>query len=193
MVDVLAPNKQTKFDPKRLRSLLDTLSYELDIEHLDLDDVVDSVAAGLPATITVDDLLLLTAVSLASRITSYPDYGLLAGRVEMTKIQKLAENLFSANIAKIAKIAPNTLSSQLVSVAEKNAEKIDGAIDHRRDYELSYFAVKTLQKSYLLVGSESISWNSRARCQFSHRNLHIHVAKILHTRVANFVQQWNQL
>ena len=155
MVHVLAPNKQTKFDPKRLRSLLDTLSYELDIEHLDLDDVVDSVAAGLPATITVDDLLLLTAESLASRTTSYPDYGVLAGRVEMTKIQKLAENLFSANIAKIAKIAPNTLSSQLVSVAEKNAEKIDGAIDHRRDYELSYFAVKTLQKSYLLVGSET--------------------------------------
>lgn len=157
MVDVLAPHKRTKFDPERLRSLLDTLSYGLDVEHLDLADVVHSVVAGLPPSITVADLLILTAESLASRTTSYPDYAVLAGRVEMTQIQKLAENKFSENIAKIAKIAPNALSSQLVSVVEENADLIDGAIDTTRDFELNYFGVKTLQKSYLLNIDQQIS------------------------------------
>lgn len=145
-----------KPDKEHMLGLLEPLCGGLDMQYVDLDSVVDSVAAGVPDSVSTDELLLLMAESLASRTTMYPDYSLLAGRVEMEKIYQSTEISFSAYIANIAKLTNTVSQSTLVTILE-NAAKYDSAIDATRDAELSYFAIKTLSKSYLLRINDKVA------------------------------------
>lgn len=145
-----AKNEPGEFCSTRLCSFLLGLCSGLDARNLDIQKVVETVAAGLPDSITATDLLLLTAESLASRTTTHPDYALLAGRVEISNFGDDSKLPFSATVAKIAQVSPATLSPQLVQTVRSNASAIDEAVHPERDHDLTYFAVKTLKKSYLL-------------------------------------------
>jgi ribonucleoside-diphosphate reductase alpha subunit len=76
-------------------------------------------------------------------ITSHPDYEILAARIVASNIQKICPNTFHLAMRKLSKA--KIITDEVLQVAAKVKENIK----HDRDYDFSYFGLKTLEKSYL--------------------------------------------
>lgn len=146
-----------EFSRQRLLKLLTLLSAELRLPEDDMAKLIDAIERALPQMLSSDELLLLVAESAASRVVYYPDYALLAGRLEATRTQKLVDIDFASNIKRLAAyVHPKTgepyplVNESIVEFVESHREVLNGLIRAKRDFDLAYFGVRTLQKSYLL-------------------------------------------
>lgn len=145
------------FSEERLLSFLVSLRGALEVPAKALQDVVSAVSASVPHSTTVDGLLGLVSEIAAARVLYHPDLRLLAGRVEARKIQRRVPPTFSEAIGRLrANLHPKTgkpvplVEKNLALFVHENATLLDATIDASRDCELTYFGLKTLQKSYLL-------------------------------------------
>lgn len=154
---VLSCGEKLTFSRKRLEDLLSSLSFELWLPQNDLNTLIDTIEASLPAELSSDELLLLVAESAASRVVQFPDYALLAGRVEAYKTQKLVGSDFAANIQILADyVHPKTgqphplVDSLTADFVKQNRVFLNSLVRPERDFDLAYFGIRTLQKSYLI-------------------------------------------
>ncbi|KAI0745888.1 ribonucleotide reductase [Earliella scabrosa] len=89
-----------------------------------------------------------TASTVAAFSSKDPAYLLLAGRMYIADIHKGVGRSFSTWVHANASVA--NLDPSLVRVVEDNYTVLDDAVRHSRDYNMSYPAVQTLVKSYLI-------------------------------------------
>ena len=145
------------FNRTKLLHFLEKLAFELDTEYISLEEIVNKVIDGLPDLITVKDLLELLAESIATKIIYHPDHSILAGRVEAVNLQKMTDYTFSNNVIRLRNYKSNktgrsygVVSDEYFKTVMEHKHVLDSIIDSRRDLELTYFGIKTLQNSYLL-------------------------------------------
>lgn len=131
--------------------------YDLNTKFVDAHQVSIKVINGLYDGVTSKELDRLAAETAASMISVHPDYSILASRLELTALYKEVDKSFSNNIERLHKhINPKTglnagmISDEVYDIIMKNAEELDEAIIHDRDFNHDYFGFKTLERSYLL-------------------------------------------
>lgn len=117
----------------------------MEITDDQLDEVVARVVADVGACSDEDEdrLVELTADACAWRTIRHPDYALLGGRILVSRAHELITGTFG-DVTRTLSVGKEYASS----VAE-NEEILNAAVDYGRDYDYSYFAYKTLAKSYL--------------------------------------------
>lgn len=146
--------EEEDFDSVKIHKLLEEVSFNLG--DLDLDQIVESVQRGLPSSLTIEELYTFIAEVIASRVIYHPDYAILAGRIETRKLYLKVPYSFSENVERLRKYRPrksnsySPISSAFYKVVKKHEEFLDKVIDKTRDYNLTYFGIKTLESSYLL-------------------------------------------
>lgn len=164
MTVVESEGMQQPFDADRLAALLNhhSLTSALPLSEIEL--VVANVNKSLPETVTVDQLLILTAEAVALRTILHPDCALLAGRIEACRIRRLVTSSFSDNFAKLrAYIHPRTKESHPLVAQDaaefvaKHSRYLNSLIALDRDYELAYFGMCTLAKSYIIRMDDTIA------------------------------------
>lgn len=115
--------------------------------------VVGGVFAGV-STRQLDELAAETAAYMSAQ---HPDYAVLAARIAVSDLHKqLAPLSFSRAIAAqranlnaaTGRVMP-LVGLQLARAVERHAARLDAAIVDERDYLLSFFALRTLERSYL--------------------------------------------
>ncbi|MCP4914659.1 MAG: ribonucleoside-diphosphate reductase subunit alpha [Oligoflexia bacterium] len=119
--------------------------------------ITQKVVEGIYDGITTREIDNLTAETTAYMATKHPDYSKLAGRIAMSNLHKETKGCFSENIKMMyeyvnketGKKSP-LVSKKLYETVMSNAEVLDKAIVDKRDFHYDYFAVKTLERSYLL-------------------------------------------
>lgn len=135
-------------------------------EPLNVDSarVAQVVIHGMFDGVSTVDLDNLAAEAAASLITLHSDYALLAARIVISNLHKQTEKRFSHVVKALyecwnERSQENTpvVSEELYNVVVKHAEVLDAAIQYDRDYDLSYFGVRTLERSYLLRINNKIS------------------------------------
>lgn len=106
----------------------------------------------------------LASETAASFSTQHPDYSILAARIAVSNLHKDTLGTFSDLIEQFHKyVHPTTgepaplVSDETYNIVLNNKDRLDNAIDHRRDFEYDYFGFKTLEKSYLLKMNGKIS------------------------------------
>lgn len=176
----------TKRDGKRQEVSFDkilrrvrNLCHGLDPVHVRPVDLAKVVIAGLYDGIPTSELDDLAAQCAADKVFSHNDFGVLAARIAISNLHKetdksfskTAQILFHCTDAKTGRPTP-LLNQTIMDIVNKHADKIDSWIDHARDYELSYFGYKTLEKSYLL----RVKGKTVERPQY----LHMRVALCIH-------------
>lgn len=106
---------------------------------------VQSGTDGL-ADIAYEDTLTLAAETAASLVTHHPSWSILAGRLLVELIYLNTPQKFSEMI----QLNRSMLKPELVEFVAAHAEQLDAAIDETQDRDFSFFAIRTLQRSYLL-------------------------------------------
>ncbi|KAH7927104.1 ribonucleoside-diphosphate reductase large subunit [Leucogyrophana mollusca] len=90
------------------------------------------------------------AETAANLTAEHPHYALLAGRIEMSRLYKKTPKRFSTAMEGLY-FPGRTLSlrASFLKYVRMHADELDSAIVQSRDFDLDYFAVKTLSNSYL--------------------------------------------
>jgi len=155
-------SEKVKFDKVALR--LEKLSYGLDTKYVDVMDVAKKTLSGIYDGVHTTELDNLAAEISASMSTKHPDYSILASRIAVSNIHKNVEKSFSKNIELLYKYkdvvtgekAP-LIAKDVYNIIMKNADELDAAILHDRDFKYDYFGIKTLERAYLLRRDKKIS------------------------------------
>jgi ribonucleoside-diphosphate reductase alpha subunit len=129
-----------KFD--NVTNRIKNLTYGLS-DKCDSTKVAQQVFSSLYDNITTQEIDTLSAEICVGMITSDPDYETLATRIVASNIQKVCPNNFHLAMRKLHKA--DIITDEVVEVAQK----VKGNIDPDRDFELGYFGLKTMEKSYL--------------------------------------------
>uniref|UniRef100_A0AC35TFR4 Ribonucleoside-diphosphate reductase n=1 Tax=Rhabditophanes sp. KR3021 TaxID=114890 RepID=A0AC35TFR4_9BILA len=133
------------------------LCYNLNMEYVDPIQITLSVIKRIYKGVTTVELDDLAAATAASLCTSHPDYGVLAGRIAISNMQKQTKSSFSQAMNDLYDyVDPKTnkpspmISKEVSDIIQKNKNRLDSAIVSERDFEYTYFGYKTLERAYLL-------------------------------------------
>ncbi len=131
-----------------------------DIPGVDPLDVAVRVVAGLHDGCKTRDLDRLAAEEAASRVVREPAYDQLAVSIAVSGLHKDVPANFSDVVANMAAhvdaqgVLSPLVSERLVAAAERHGVWIDAALRHDRDFGMTYFGFRTLERSYLLTGPD---------------------------------------
>ncbi len=131
---------EMRFD--NITSRIDVLTEGLS-DELEPSKVAQQVFSSLYDRITTQEIDDLSSETCIGMITSHPDYEILASRIVASNIQKICPNNFHLAMRKLSKA--KIITDEVLQVAAK----VKDEIKHDRDYDFSYFGLKTLEKSYL--------------------------------------------
>lgn len=128
---------------RRIASLADLDGSVLGVDVI---DIAKKVVSGVYDGVHTSELDTLACETAAQRITVHPDYGLLASRIFVSSMHKETPDTFCGYVKSVSHL----LRNEFLQTVESHQEDLDVMIDSSRDYLLSYFGLKTLEKSYLL-------------------------------------------
>jgi len=148
-------NEDVSFD--KITARIKKLCYGLNQQFIDPIEIAKKVIQGIYNGVTTSQLDNLAAETAASMAIVHPEYALLAARIAVSNLHKNTNKSFSETISTLYHyIDPKNgqpaglISEEAYQTVMENADKLDSAIIHDRDYAYDYFGFKTLEKSYLL-------------------------------------------
>ena len=133
---------------KRIFDLCDNL------EHVDPIIVAKETINSLYDGISTRELDILSADICAGKSHHFPDYNKLGGRILASNITKETSSDYMTIISNLYE--KNILSDTFVSFCTKNQEQIQSFFHYSRDLLFDYFAIKTLERSYLIKIEDKI-------------------------------------
>lgn len=165
--------EEVSFD--KITKRLKKLSNGLSINTIELAQVIITQIYDGIRTTEIDEL---AAGTCASRVSTNPDYGIMASRIIISNHHKFTSNSFSEvvqqlydNVDPVGEASP-IINSEIYKLVMANKEKINSVIDYNRDYKFDYFGFKTLERAYLLkVGNKVVE---RPQHMFMRVSLAIH-------------------
>lgn len=125
------------------------------LNNVSADIIAQQVCGRIYDGVKTSELDELAAQLCASKITEHPDYGVLASRIVVSNHQKKTSPSFSETMtilynAKDVNGNNNPLiSDEVYKIVMTHKEKLNQVIDYDRDFDVTYFGHKTLERSYL--------------------------------------------
>ena len=127
--------------PVRIRQLCE---YDLSIDPVEVSQkVIDGIRSG----ITTEEIDILAAESALHMSYMKPEYEILAKRLIVSNLHKKTNPGFSKVTNELFEIG--ILNESYANFVKNNSSKLDAMIVQARDYNLTFFGYKTLEKSYL--------------------------------------------
>jgi ribonucleoside-diphosphate reductase subunit M1 len=128
-----------------------------------LNDLCEDVVKRLPKQMKYIDFLNYIADYCASKVSYHPEYNKLASYICIKKLhlQTYDDVTLVAEILYNNKDVHNNhspiISKQLYEIYMKHKDIINKTIDFSRDYDIDYFGIKTMERSYLMRINKNIS------------------------------------
>lgn len=98
--------------------------------------------------ITTEELDRISAHIAEGLKLTHPDYGVLAGRIYVSNLHKSTLDSFTACMDRVHAALDN-MTPEFMKFMRDNSTALDKLIIHNNDYQYDYFAIKTLENSYL--------------------------------------------
>lgn len=106
--------------------------------------------AGIYPNITTFEIDTLASETAASKSTQHPDYSRLAARICISANHKSTPSSFAEAISILNEDGRGFVSNEIADLVQRRSQEIEERMDMSRDFDMSYFGFKTLERSYLL-------------------------------------------
>jgi ribonucleoside-diphosphate reductase alpha chain len=116
------------------------------LQHVDPTLIAKETINALYDGISTKELDILSADICANKSGRAPDYNLLGGRILASNLQKGTPATFADYLAQVVDL----FDERIHAFAVANCNKLQEMIDYSRDLLFDYFAMKTLERSYLI-------------------------------------------
>ena len=123
--------------------------------HVNIGLIAQNTIKLMANNITTVELDNISANFCASMMTTHPDYGVLASRIEVSNLHKETSDDYYKTVLNINDYIIDgelveILDTKLVNFVKNYNEDINRIINYKNDYNFSYFGIKTLMKAYLI-------------------------------------------
>lgn len=123
--------------------------------HINVGLIAQNTIKLMANDITTIELDNISANFCASMITTHPDYGTLAARIEIDNLHRETLDDYYQTVLKINNyvidgVVNTMLDTKLVNFVKKYNSDIKQIINYQNDYKFTYFGIKTLKKAYLI-------------------------------------------
>lgn len=139
--------EEQEVDFNKITTRLKKLITEFKLENVDPIKIAKKVCDSIYDRVTTVKLDNLSAELSITYATIHPDYGNLASYIEVSNLHKNNIKTFYEKTKLLYE--DGLLNDDYMKCVTENMEKINDNIDYKKDYELDYFGIKTLQKAYL--------------------------------------------
>ena len=149
--------RREAFSGEKLRKRIEHFTFGLDTMRVSAQVLVDTVYKGCQTnmpSVKIDELVAQSAAYLAMK---HPDYALLAGRLAVSTLHKTTNSCFSQVITDLYEfVNPRNgekaplICDRAYEVVIANADRLNDAVNYKRDLNYEFFGYKTLERSYLL-------------------------------------------
>jgi ribonucleoside-diphosphate reductase subunit M1 len=148
-------NKTVDVTVDLLRDILGSKSYDLNMDWVILDDLVNNIKKSTPDSMTLNDLYFYITDYCASFTGYHFDYNKLASRLCVDRLhkgtpEKLEDvvNILYNNQDVHGNHSP-LITKEYHDIVVQNSERIEKEMDQSRDYNFDFFGIRTLERSYL--------------------------------------------
>ena len=142
--------RREELSRNKLLYRLQALCEGLDTRFVKVESLTDSILMGVYPNVTCSEIDILAAETAASMSTQHTDYARLASRIRLTANHKQTPNKFSEAMQILCDQGRGFVDVKLASLVQRHANLIDSRIDKERDFDITYFGFKTLERAYLL-------------------------------------------
>lgn len=142
------------------------LCSERELQDVDIDHVIIQTINGIYDGITTYELDDLSARICATMQAVHHTYDVIASKIVTSNMAKSVRRIlasagyplcFSGKVAYLASKLPRTYDPNFTSFVKDHASELDAMISYERDANHSYFALRTLERSYLMrIGDVAI-------------------------------------
>nr|AYU75213.1 RR1 ribonucleotide reductase [Spodoptera littoralis nucleopolyhedrovirus] len=141
---------------RKIKYRIEKQCYGLDMYFVNPASLTRRVVQGIYPGVTTVELDNLIAETAASMTIDHSDYSLLAARLAVSNLHKETKDLFFNVIVDMYEAidqktgaATPMISDFHYGIIAANADRLNSAIMHDRDFNYDYFGFKTMQRSYL--------------------------------------------
>ncbi len=138
-----------------IRDYIKIICQKMKVEHLNVDKVVDNVYPKLKSVNKLSEIEDLVVSVTSDMCTDHYDYPCIAVWILINNLHETTENDYLAvvkqlreNVNKKGKRAP-IVSKRFEKFVQKHIKEINAELKYERDFEISIFGFRTLEKSYL--------------------------------------------
>ena len=117
-------------------------------KNIDVIDIVKKTITSIYPGITTVELDNQSAYQCAMLTTKHYDYALLAGRIYISSLHKETAKTFVEKMEFLQEKL-NIYDTEWMDFIKKYKSKLNKAIDYNRDYQLDFFGVKTMERTYI--------------------------------------------
>jgi ribonucleoside-diphosphate reductase alpha chain len=147
--------KSVQLDFNKILSRLNNLKEIKPILHVNIGLIAQNTIKLMANHITTIELDNISANFCASMMTTHPDYGVLASRIEVSNLHKETSDDYYKTVLRINDYIIDgeiveILDTKLVKFVKHYIKDINRIINYKNDYNFSYFGIKTLMKAYLI-------------------------------------------
>ena len=116
--------------------------------NIDVIDIVKKTITSIYPGITTKELDNQSAYQCAMMVIKHYDYAMLAGRIYISSLHKETAKTF---VEKMEFLEDNLgiYDSDWIDFIKKYRNKLNKTIDYNRDYQLDFFGVKTMERTYI--------------------------------------------
>lgn len=146
--------QKVSFD--KILNRIEEMKNKLMLKRIDTIQIAQRTVQGLCNGITTEELDFYAANVCAEKMVDDPEYNKLASGICVSNIHKstdsdfmIATNKLFNNVDKTGEKNP-LVCKRYYDAVSNNIDRINGEIDFERDYLFDFFAIKTLEKSYLI-------------------------------------------
>ena len=143
----------------RLRKLS---QMEPPLKSVNYFEIAQKVVSQIYDNVNTCELDELSAQQCTQKGVEHIEYNILASRIAISNNQKLTSPSFSETMSLLYHNKDNNgdhyplIDKDIFDFILKNRTKINAKIDYTRDYNFDYFALKTLEKAYLMKVNNQI-------------------------------------
>jgi len=145
---------------------IESLSIKLNLKRIDPIEIAKQTIQGICDGIKTEELDFLAAQKCADKIIDDPQYNKLAAGICISNLHKNSSDDFMAvteklynNKDSLNKRAP-LVTDEYYNVVKKHINRINKEINYERDFLLNFFAIKTLERAYL-IRLKNVNINSK--------------------------------
>jgi len=140
-------------DDIKLTAYIKALSiYEPDLNHVNVEKVLQGCKDSFGTEVRTAEVPHVIAEVAAGMTTVHHHYSKLAGRCIVEALHKETPNTFTGFIYELSAL----FNSDFLNVVECLSPQLDDMIVNERDFQYDIFAIKTLERSYLLKKDNKI-------------------------------------
>lgn len=159
-------SQRVSFD--KIFDRIEGIRRQAGLDRIDSFEITKETIQGLYNGITTEQLDLFAATQCANKIVDDPQYNWLAAGILVSNLHKTTSESFLEvtellynNSDKFGEHNP-LVTKEYYDNVKNNLERIEAALDCKRDYDFDFFSIKTMEKAYLLrikYGQLNISEN----------------------------------